>query len=66
MNETSKIRSKKITESESKPDQLAKIIYAGLIRVINAKNAVIRAQKPVFELDFDRKRRVNTDRDVDQ
>ncbi|MDR2067687.1 MAG: hypothetical protein LBP41_01710 [Holosporaceae bacterium] len=53
-------------KAESKPDRLAKIIYDALIRMINAKNAAIRAQKPVFELDFDRKRRVNTGRNVDQ
>jgi hypothetical protein len=51
--------------TESKPDLLAKIIYAGLVRMINAKNAAIKAQKPVFELDFERKRRVNTGRNVD-
>jgi hypothetical protein len=56
----------KSSASESKPDQLAKIIYTGLVRMINAKNAAIRARKPVFELDFDQKRRVNTGRDIDQ
>jgi hypothetical protein len=55
----------KSSEPDSKPAQLAKIIYAGLVRMINAKNAAIRARKPVFELDFDRKRRVNTGQDID-
>jgi hypothetical protein len=60
-----KTSSEKFEKTESKPDLLAKIIYTGLVRMINAKNAVIRARKPVFELDFDRKRRVNTGRDID-
>jgi hypothetical protein len=61
-----KTSSEKFEKTESKPDLLAKIIYTGLVRMINAKNAVIRARKPVFELDFGRKRRVNTGRDIDQ
>jgi hypothetical protein len=61
-----KTSTKEFEKTESKPAQLAKIIYAGLVRMINTKNAAIRAQKPVFELDFDRKRRVNTGSNVDQ
>jgi hypothetical protein len=44
---------------ESKPEKLAKIIYGGIVRYIKAKNARNGEKNTKFELDSDRKRRVN-------
>jgi hypothetical protein len=49
----------KETLPESKPAQLAKIMYAGIVRMVKAKEARIGEKNPKFELDSDRKRRVN-------
>jgi hypothetical protein len=49
----------KETLPESKPAQLAKIMYAGIVRMIKAKEARIGEKNTKLELDSDRKRRVN-------
>ena len=49
----------KETLPESKPAQLAKIIYAGIVRMMKAKNARNGEKNAKLELDSDRKRRVN-------
>jgi hypothetical protein len=49
----------KETLPESKPAQLAKIIYAGIVRMMKAKEARNGEKDTKFELDSDRKRRVN-------
>jgi hypothetical protein len=53
------IPKKKQDVTESKPAQLAKIVYDGIIRMIKAKKARDAEKKPIFELDSERKRRVN-------
>jgi hypothetical protein len=45
--------------ADSKPEQLAKIMFAGIVRCIKAKNARNGEKKAIFELDLKRKRRVN-------
>jgi hypothetical protein len=49
----------KETLLESKPAQLAKIMYAG-VRMLKAKEARIGEKNRKLELDSDRKRIVNT------
>jgi hypothetical protein len=51
---------------ESKAEQLAKIMYEGIVRYIKAKNARNGEKNARFELDSDRKRRVNVHtKDID-
>ena len=49
----------KETSVESKPAQLAKIMYAGIVRMVKAKEARIGEKNTKLQLDFDRKWRVN-------
>jgi hypothetical protein len=49
----------KETSVESKPTQLAKIIYTGIVRMIKAKNAQNGEKNTKLELDSNRKWRVN-------
>ena len=53
------ISKKKQEVTESKPAQLAKIMYEGIVRMIKAKKAAASEKKVPFALDFERKRRVN-------
>jgi hypothetical protein len=50
---------KKQAVADSKPERLAKILYGAIVRYINAKNARNGEKNAKFELDSDRKRRVN-------
>ncbi|MDR1375514.1 MAG: hypothetical protein LBJ45_01725 [Holosporaceae bacterium] len=50
---------KDLTKPESKPEKLAKIMYAGIVRMIKAREARIGEKNRKLELDSDRKRRVN-------
>ncbi|GHT95919.1 hypothetical protein FACS1894122_13840 [Alphaproteobacteria bacterium] len=59
MNKTPKTQSKKTMDASSKPAQLAKLVYDGIVRYIKAENARNGEKKKVFSLDSDRKRRVN-------
>ncbi|GHU23146.1 hypothetical protein FACS189472_16130 [Alphaproteobacteria bacterium] len=59
MTDTQKKQSKKAAEADSKPAQLAKLVYDGIVRYIKAENARNGEKKKVFSLDSDRKRRVN-------
>jgi hypothetical protein len=49
----------KETSVESKPAQLAKIIYTGIVRMMKAKEARIGEKNTKLQLDSDRKWRVN-------
>ena len=49
----------KETLPESKPAQLAKIMYTGIVRMVKAKEARIGEKNTKLELDSDRKWRVN-------
>jgi hypothetical protein len=51
--------SKKQAVADSKPEQLAKILYGAIVRYIKAQNARIGEKNAKFELDSDCKRRVN-------
>jgi hypothetical protein len=46
-------------KDESKPAQLAKIMYAGIVRMIKAKKSQNGEKNTKLELDSDRKWRVN-------
>jgi hypothetical protein len=50
---------KKQDIADSKPEKLAKIMYEGIVRYIKARNARIGEKNAKFELDSDRKWRVN-------
>ncbi|GHU00132.1 hypothetical protein FACS1894126_6470 [Alphaproteobacteria bacterium] len=65
MNKTPKTQSKKAAEADSKPAQLAKLIFRGIQRHIRAKNAQDREKNYDRMLDFSRERRVNRERNVD-
>jgi hypothetical protein len=45
--------------ADSKPEQLAKILYGAIVRYIKAQSARNGEKKPKFELDSGRKWRVN-------
>jgi hypothetical protein len=49
----------KETLPESKPVQLAKIMYAGIVRMMKSKEARIGEKNTKLELDSNRKWRVN-------
>ena len=49
----------KETLPESKPAQLAKIMYTGIVRMMKAREARIGEKNTKLELDSDRKWRVN-------
>jgi hypothetical protein len=57
------MRLKETDKIDSKPAQLAKIMYEGIVRMIKTKNTRIGEKKLVFDLDFDRKRRKNIIKD---
>jgi hypothetical protein len=50
---------KKQAVADSKPEQLAKILYGAIVRYIKAQNARNGEKNAKFELDFSRGRRVN-------
>jgi hypothetical protein len=50
---------KKQAVADSKPEQLAKILYGAIVRYVKAQNARNGEKDTKFELDSDRKRRVN-------
>jgi hypothetical protein len=56
---SSKTQSKKAVEVNSKPAQLAKLIFRGIQRHIKAKNAQNREKNYGKTLDFSCERRVN-------
>jgi hypothetical protein len=56
---TQEMDGKAPTSPDSKPEKLAKIMYAGIVRYIKAKNARNREKNAKFALDFSRERRVN-------
>lgn len=49
---------------DSKPAQLAKIMYAAIVRYVKAKNAQDRDKKANFALDVERKSRYVVDSDI--
>jgi hypothetical protein len=57
---------KDITKPESKPEKLAKLIFAGIKRYIKAQNAQNGEKNYGRMLDFSRERRVNRHTDIDQ
>jgi hypothetical protein len=59
MNKTTKVQSKKTTAADSKPAQLAKIIYAGLVRLKATKEAQKCGRNCLKRLDFGQAERVN-------
>ncbi|GHU13136.1 hypothetical protein FACS189449_08090 [Alphaproteobacteria bacterium] len=59
MTDTQKEQSKKAAEIDSKPAQLAKLIFRGIQRHIKAKNSQDREKNYGKTLDFSRERRVN-------
>jgi hypothetical protein len=59
MTNTTKRPKESLTNPESKPEKLAKIMYEGIVRYIKAKNAIKREKNSGFELDFDRVESVN-------
>lgn len=59
MNKILKTKGKGSIASDSKSAQLAKIIYAAIVRYIKAKNARNREKNPGLALDFNCGRRVN-------
>ncbi|GHT96442.1 hypothetical protein FACS1894122_14800 [Alphaproteobacteria bacterium] len=59
MTDTQKEQSKKAAEIDSKPAQLAKLIFRGIQRHIKVKNAQDREKNYDKMLDFSRERRVN-------
>jgi hypothetical protein len=61
MNKTTKVQSKKATAADSKPTQLAKIIFRGIERYIKAIQSQNRDKNYSKTLDFSSKRRVNRD-----
>ncbi|GHU21057.1 hypothetical protein FACS189472_13420 [Alphaproteobacteria bacterium] len=65
MTDTQKEQFKKAAESDSKPAQLAKLIFRGIQRHIKAKNAQDREKNYDRMLDFSRERRVNRERNID-
>ena len=48
-------------DDNSKPAQLAKLIYPAIVRVIMAKRSQAVVQKPKFVLDSSHIRRINVD-----
>jgi len=48
-------------DDNSKPAQLAKLIYPAIVRVIMAKRSQAVVQKPKFVLDSTHVRRINVD-----
>jgi hypothetical protein len=59
---TTKTQSKKVTDSESKPSQLAKLIYRGLVRLKESKEARKSGRSERKTLDFGQSERVNATR----
>jgi hypothetical protein len=47
------------TKDESKPEKLAKIMYEGIVRYVNARKSLIREKNSGFAVDFSGDRRVN-------
>jgi hypothetical protein len=50
---------KELQNTESKPEQLAKIMYEGIVRYTKARHALTREKNSGFELDSFGDRRVN-------
>jgi hypothetical protein len=61
MNKTIKAQSKKTRATDSKPAQLAKIIFRGIERYIKANQSQNRDKNQGKMLDFSSERRVNRD-----
>ncbi|GHT99117.1 hypothetical protein FACS1894126_5150 [Alphaproteobacteria bacterium] len=59
MTDTQKKQSKKAAEADSKPAQLARLIFKGIQRHIKAKSSQNREKNYGKVLDFSRERRVN-------
>ncbi|GHT92032.1 hypothetical protein FACS1894122_05330 [Alphaproteobacteria bacterium] len=59
MTDTPKEQSKKEAEADSKPAQLAKLIFRGIQRHIKAKSSQNREKNYGKVLDFSREQRVN-------
>jgi hypothetical protein len=61
MTKTTKTQSKKAVSADTKPAQLAKIIFRGIERYIKAKQTQNGEKNYGKRLDFSRERRVNRD-----
>ena len=63
MAKTTKAKAGLHDDDDSKPMQLAKLIYPAIIRMIIAKRSQVVAVKPKFVLDSGRARRISVDSD---
>ncbi len=65
MTKTPNPKPKNTYTADSKPTQLAKLIYRGIVRYIKAKNTQNREEKHRKRLDFTGERRVNRRTNID-